>query len=329
MNRRSRLAMILVVLAAGLAWWTWRNGEDPAPPPGPALEARAPAPATGARPERPAPAVARYDPTRPARPIEPLPDIATLIARADAGDARAACQIAAEFAQCEQANLGATLTAESVAQLETALANEPDATRREGTIASLRARLRCQTWQREHADRRFATLRQAAFAGEPEAMLRYGWGEGFGAVHGASFAYLASPDFDTWRREAPGMMQSLFEAGYPEAAISLAFARDPMLGGHLAALFPRDPLLERARNELLLLFVGDRLDPSELGALRQNMPGEDDAQAREARALARRWHLDHFGGRTLPERPDDDHDRFPYLRASGQGCSQPIEGLRP
>lgn len=329
MTRRHLLASLLALLAAGLAWRAWSDRDAAAPPPAPTAAVQAPVAAPGPRAERAGPPVAPYDPTRPPRPVEPVPDIATLVARADGGDARAACQVAAEIAQCEQANLGAKLSAASVAQMETAAADWPDAARREATIAGLRARLRCQTWLREHAGRRFAYLRQAAFAGEPEAMLRYGSGEGFGAVNGSSFAYLASPDFDSWRREAPGMMQSLFEAGYPEAALTLAFAQDPMLGGHLAALFPRDPRLERARIELLLLFAGDRLDPAALGALRGREAGEDGAQAREARALARRWHLDYFGGRSLPETPDDSDDRYPYLRASGQACSQPIEGLKP
>ncbi len=49
---------------------------------------------------KPTRAVPRYDANGKPRPAEPLPALAELAARADGGDARAACQLAAELHTC-------------------------------------------------------------------------------------------------------------------------------------------------------------------------------------------------------------------------------------
>lgn len=278
---------------------------------------------------KPTRTVPRFDPNGVPRPVEPLPPLAELAARADGGDARAACQLAAEMAECDAAGRmrpgGPWLDEAMVADFEARVSQvgDPEANRR--SVLAMRARLRCQTLRDEYAGRRSAYLRQAAFAGEPEAMLRYGIGEGFGAVVGTSYAFLATPEFDTWRREAPAMLQALFEAGYPEAAIQLMMAQDPMMGGHLAALLPRDPLRERARVELMMLFVGQHPELAKLAAM---MPAKDSALRREAQALASRWHLEHFNGLVIDVEKDRSGHRAPLMLEHGQACSQPIPELK-
>ncbi|MBW8311037.1 MAG: hypothetical protein K0M64_03290 [Rhizobium sp.] len=295
LRRTLLLTLLLAALIAGYAWWTPAANEAvPAPEAAPLPGLTGLPVEPSAKPTR---SVPRYDPNGMPRPVEPLPPLAELAARADGGDARAACQLAAEMAECDEARV----------------------------LSRGAVHPRCQTLRGEYAGRHFSYLRQAAFAGEPEAMLRYGKGEGFGGVTGESYAFLTSPDFDTWRREAPAMLQAVFEAGYPEAAIHLMFAQDPMLGGHVAALLPPDPLRERARAELMLLFAGE---PPELMRLVSEMPDANSALSQEARSLARRWHMEHFNGLVLDLEKQRKGHAMPLMRDSGQGCSQPIPELK-
>lgn len=252
---------------------------------------------------KPTRAVPRYDPNGKPRPIEPLPPLAELAARADGGDARAACQLAAELHACRE---------------QAVLAGHR---RRGGNEAQP---TRCSRLIEKYAGRHFTYLRQAAFAGEPEAMLRYAQGEAFG-VPGESYAFLSTPDFDTWRREAPAMLQAVFEAGYPEAALHLMLAQEPLFGGQLAALLPPDPLRERARMELMVLFAGQHPEAAKIAA---SLPRADPALQQEAQALARRWHLEYFNGLEVdPNTGPADHG-MSLMAGSGQACSQPVPGLK-
>lgn len=301
-----RLALPLLVfatLAAGYAWLTRAGaGED-----APAETEESPLPGLTNLPvepsAKPTRAVPRYDANGKPRPVEPLPPLAELAARADGGDARAACQLAAELSACRK---------------QAVLAGP----RRKGGNEDHPSR--CSSLLEKYVDRHFTYLRQAAFAGEPEAMLRYARGEAFG-VPGESYAFLSTPDFDTWRREAPTMLQALFEAGYLEAAVDLMLAQQPMFGGQLAALLPPDPLRERARAELLVLFAGQHSDAAKIAA---SLPRADPALQQEAQALARRWHLEYFSGLELdPNMERNDHG-MPRMAGSGQACSQPDPELK-
>ncbi|MBY4597818.1 hypothetical protein K3217_20065 [bacterium BD-1] len=285
----------LAALVAGYAWFVRSPADAPAHAEEPALPGLTGLPVEpSAKPTRTVP---RFDPNGVPRPVEPLPPLAELAARADGGDARAACQLAAEMTECDEARLTSR-----------------------GTVHP-----RCQALRDEYGGRHFRYLRQAAFAGEPEAMLRYGKGEGFGGVTGESYAFLTSPDFDTWRREAPAMLQAVFEAGYPEAALHLMLAQEPMFGGHLAALLPPDPLRERARMELLVLFAGRHSEAAKIAA---SLPRVDPALQQEAQALARRWHLEYFRGLEIDPETERTNHAMPLMRDSGQACSQPIPELR-
>jgi hypothetical protein len=291
----------LAALVAGYAWFVRSPNEAPGP------AEQAPLPGLTSLPvepsAKPTRAVPRYDPNGKPRPIEPLPPLAELAARADGGDARAACQLAAELQACRQ---------------QAVLAGP----RRVGSDQG--PPTRCSELIEKYGDRHFTYLRQAAFAGEPEAMLRYAAGEAFG-VPGESYAFLSTPNFDTWRREAPAMLQSVFEAGYAEAALHLMLAQEPMFGGQLAALLPPDPLRERARAELLVLFAGQHPEAAKIAA---SLPRADPALQREAQALARRWHVEYFNGLELDPNTEPNDHGMPLMAGSGQACSQPDPELK-
>lgn len=253
------------------------------------------------------PVLPPLDPTKPARALPPPGTLADLTAKAGAGDAIAACQLAAELADCRTRALFRRHTR----------GNEPEP-----------MSPRCEQLLAGHVDRHFDLLRQAANAGEPEAMLRYAMGEGFG-ISGDSFSYLRSPHFDTWRREAPAMLQSLLEAGYPEAVIYRMMANDSLMGGPMANLIQPDAVQDRAYSELLLLLNGDA-DFAALVRLRE-LGGTDTLVAEQARQQAERWHQDHFSGQTFDFALLESETElgFPLMRAHGQNCSTAVAEATP
>lgn len=272
-----------------------------------------PVPATTQVAETASPAAAKapvappLDPTKPARALPPPGTLADLTAKAGAGDAIAACQLAAELADCRTRALFRRHTR----------GNEPEP-----------MSPRCEQLLAGHVDRHFELLRQAANAGEPEAMLRYAMGEGFG-ISGDSFSYLRSPHFDTWRREAPSMLQSLLEAGYPEAVIYRMMANDSLMGGPMANLIQPDAVQDRAYGELLLL-LSDDADFAALMRLR-NRAGADDLVTQQARQQAERWHQEHFRGQTFDFALLESETElgFPLMRAHGQNCSVAVGESTP
>ncbi|WP_290589830.1 hypothetical protein [Arenimonas sp. SCN 70-307] len=307
--RRVALIALLLALLVGLAWREASYDERPrTEPERPAPAGMSPEELTGLPLEpsaTPGAVVPRFDANGEPAPPAPLPHISELVAQANSGNARAACQLAAELQLCrEQAVMARSQTAP----------------------AGGRATERCAALLERHVGQHFNWLRQAAFAGEPEAMLRYALGEGFG-MPGESHAYLRSPDFDTWRREAPAMLQTLFEAGYPEVLVFLMVSPDPLMGGQLHKLLPPDPVRERAYVELLAKLVDDGAEAASLAALLARP--EDPAVRDQARALATQWHAAHFPIVRLPVRTGDDGHRLPMMHASGQACSQVAPGAAP
>lgn len=249
-------------------------------------------------------ALPRFNEPRSARTLAASGTVADLAARAGAGDAIAACQLAAELTTCR--------TNETLRALQ-------------NTDPEFAATARCDELLASHRDRHFQWLRQAAHAGEPEAMLRYAKGEGFG-LPGASFDYLRSPNFDTWRREAPAMLQSLLEAGYPEAAIYRMMANDALMGGPMANLVQPDPVQDLAYNELFLLLNDDADISALLRARSRSQAGS--LVVEQARQQAERWHQENFGGQTFDfSSPDAESESgFPLMRAHGKNCSTAVTG---
>ncbi|MAL03613.1 MAG: hypothetical protein CL625_04995 [Arenimonas sp.] len=261
---------------------------------------------TQARDGQPPP-IAPLDPAKQARSLPSPGSVDDLVASADAGNAIAACQLAAELTDCRTRQFMRNLDPDNPERVLPA---------------------RCEELVARHGDRHLEWLRQAAHAGEPEAMLRYAAGEAFG-VHGASFDYLRSPGFENWRREAPGMLQAVIEAGYPEAVIYRMIANQPDFGGPLANLLPADPVQDQAYNELFLLL---NVDSPLVELMRTNLRSQAaEAVGAQARQQAARWHQDHFGGRTYDFEALNAEGRrgFPVMQAHGASCSVAIEGPTP
>ncbi len=239
----------------------------------------------------------------------PLRDrLASLQSRADAGDSLAACRLGMELLRC--AALGHYFPGhdEFMAQQEAEQEAKGDlpAADKIATGRLVHAELRdaCSVVPNPLVGRAHHYVRQAALAGEPEAMIRYARGEtlitGF-----ASMGYIATPEFDAWRREARPVLMRALDAGHPEAVLILAKAH----GGndsHLAMLLPRDDVEARASLLLARRLFGD--DP----ALARGLFGEERAhtltdpthdldlgQSHAAEQMADQWHARNFNGRRL------------------------------
>jgi hypothetical protein len=243
----------------------------------------------------PAPASISVSMPSPQLPIGDA--FASLQARAEGGDSLAACRLGVELMNCQRLDAfgpdyddwlaRGERQAEREGKLE--LANE-------FAIARLwRAELRqgCAGLPESLLSEANHYLRQAALAGQPEAMIRYAAGEGLMASH-LSYRFIATPAFDVWRREAHPLLMRALERGVPEAALLLAETHSGN-AGLLAMLVPPDPIEAHASQILTRRLFGD--DPA-LGRLAPLARIDGDPRA-EAEAFADRWHSEAFGGRRL------------------------------
>lgn len=292
--RVALLALCVALLA--MATWRWvRTDGKPAAAAMAGLDE--PAEATPSKPED----IARPLPPQPALPSAagtdaPLPpDIAALLARADAGDARAACTLGTRLVACAYADF---YTAERLdllrqeearweAQGDIARANEIASMLLQGTAifnhcdpipADLRARA---------AD----YLRQAALAGEPEALVRYASGDALVRRATQQHAFLREPTFDHWRTEALPLLDSLQQSGRPEAVlVRLVGTLD---GSHLSLVTPPDSVQDEAYRLLAGRLFGEH------DALRRfEAPPDLTAEQRQLAAQqAGDWHRTQFSGR--------------------------------
>lgn len=327
MARQSKYPWLLAALALGLAVLVGsrlagRPGELPGTPdvttdiatPGHPGPASAPAKSTPSRPPLPLP------------PDDaPVASIAfDLRERADAGDARAACRLGLELLRCralvQHASAAVFLTesehrAADSGQLDTA--NQIAAR----NLHFMRLASDCRDLPQDLTGLGARYLRQAALAGEPEAMLRYAAGEGFGNPRG--FGFLNSPDFDTWRREAPAILRQAFVQGHPEAAHLLRDAlendRSP-----LNALVPDDPVQARAYFFLILRLQGAG-GPSLPGTHPQPRLERDEMQT--ALDLSKRWHREHFDGRRIADGRSMDRIMPLYEPFGGRANPRPKPGF--
>ncbi|MCX7033310.1 MAG: hypothetical protein NT046_04985 [Arenimonas sp.] len=216
---------------------------------------------------------------------------ATLQQRADAGDSRAACRLAAELIRCRQdaAYLAAVADPQSPMSDRLARAGKLDEaiSLDERMLAKSEQQQQCRALPKGLLDRAGDYLTQAARAGEPEAMILYVEGQHFPPV---GMGRLADAGFEAWRRETPAMAQALLRRGEPEAVfiLALAYADDEdWFGG----LVPDDPVLSEAYSQLLRRLSG-RVDPTRPGAL----DADDLLRAHE---LAEDWHARHFDNRRI------------------------------
>lgn len=238
----------------------------------------------------------------PLPPLDaPLDEVApSLLRRAEAGDSAAACRLGIELLRCRQV-IGVPVTDGSGHWRQMALAAERagDARSAEELMARADALAQvvaaCQALAPELHSRGPALLRQAAFAGEPEAMLRYASGEElFPAGRHGRMDWVRSPELDQWRRDAMPLLRRALAAGWPEAVVLMAEGRAHG-DGPLAGLIADDP-----QDAVRWRFLAFRLlgDDASLFVLSHDREHAMTVDLQSAREWARRRHGEDFGGRT-------------------------------
>jgi hypothetical protein len=280
-----RLALLVVLALCAAAWFFI------VPERAVTTAAQAPSSAIPTPPPSPVP------PTVPSAPLPPadtpLPLVfKSLQARADAGDPKSACRLGIELLRCQTLETFGRITTSRLAF------EEREATER-GDLAQADERARthlhhlavakeCARLPPGVIEQGPRYLRQAALAGEPEAMLRYAAGQGFEPLKW--HAFLRSPDLDAWRREAPAMVERSLASGRPEAAYLLwsAYADGE---SRLSGLIPDDPIQARAHRLLMERLWDTGQTP---GPPAQDAPALSPAQEQQAASLASEWHLRHF-----------------------------------
>ena len=293
---RRALALLLAVLLCAAAIYAWRPAPVSDPAAGPAVSGL---PAAVER-AAPTPDPVSAPPTLPPGQTtlrragnSALADIAPgLQARADAGDARAACRLGTDLLRCRFVAGWSDEQIEQMASRESELAAKGNLDQANSIAMTLlrHAELQrlCAGLDETLLARGGQYLRQAALAGEPDAVVRYAAGGTF-AITGSN-AYIATPEFDQWRREAPAMVQRALEAGQPGAVLL-------MLESHstnyfLPWLTPPDPDAAEASLALARRLFGE-------GAYADyfDIPVRDDPQHRaEAERRAAELHARHFDG---------------------------------
>ena len=324
MNVSTRVfAGVLVGSFALAAIWLW--------PGSPNQEASK---ATDAEVEATAPEQAQQESRAPGSAAgEDLPDIPPegtpidqaapiLAAHARAGHAGAACRLAFELLRYrfslgsdslrgirslsaeQQASEGDLEAAIRIDQQSLAVAESANACRKVGPAL--------------HEDA-VSLLSQAAMAQVPYAMYLYATGEHY---RYQDMGFAATPEFDQWRRSAPGMMIAARDAGIPEAAAFLARAYSQDIGlAH--ALFPDDPVQANVHWQLQsLLGSGTTSEPFPFMSERL-----DATQERESLARARRIHEHSFGSGMFPNLSSSD---MPYtLTSHGSMLTSDCQGPPP
>lgn len=272
---RALVAGLIAIAVALLGWQLWRG--DPAAPAAatqaePAPAAAAPGPAVAAMPAAPAPAAIPSDYRRRHQ--------AELRQRADGGDSRAACQLGVELLRCADTSAAQQLMAAAEQNASGHLAPEQRAymTRMEDRARQLVAECRDARSDAWRQGNRY--LRQAALAGEPEAMYRYARGDSVLL----DYSHLNTPEFDRWRAEAGNLLQLSFEAGYVPSLFDLmtAYSDD---SSPITGLIANDATKARAMRRLVARLTAKTADP----------PAASDAALEpQAAALAAQWQRDYF-----------------------------------
>jgi hypothetical protein len=245
-------------------------------------------PASGREPVRPRTETGKPLPP-PGTPIAQIVD--SLKTRADAGDSRAACRLAVELLRCQHLEQSKAFETADGLPLDVSMARRGalDAADRmaEMEIRKIQLGQQCQAVEPALIAKAAHYLASAARAGEPEAMLRYATGEHHGVL--GELGFIRDPDFERWRRDAPGMLLRAAQAGRVDAANALATAYRTD-GGPYSGLIPDDPLQGQAWRLLVSRLVG-----SSLPTLETN----DAAIQAQATALAEQWHQRYFNNAVL------------------------------
>ena len=218
---------------------------------------------------------------------------------ADAGDARAACRLGTDLLRCRFVAGWSDEQIEQMASRESELAAKGNLDQANSIAMTLlrHAELQrlCAGLDETLLARGGQYLRQAALAGEPDAVVRYAAGGAFRATGSNSF--IATPEFDQWRREAPGLLQEALAAGDPGAALVMLRTHGDN-AGFLSMLLPADPLAAQTSLALARRVFGDQLA---LLALEGRVVGEVDAGLDSHGPRAEiRGDLGHRGGGVRP-----------------------------
>lgn len=287
MNSGTRgLVAVLAATAIALSGWHWwrARGAPAVSAPVAAEPANATAPSSAA--------------SAPASAPPPAPDPAQagsrqrrqhdLRQRADAGDSRAACQLGVDLLRCADTSGAQQILASAEDNARAGLAPEQRAylgrieERARQLLAECRD-LQGEAWRQGHR-----YLRQAALAGEPEAMYRYARGDSVLL----DYSRLGTPEFDRWRAEAGNLLQLSFEAGYAPALFDLMIAYSDD-SSPITGLVRNDPTKARAMRLLAARLGGKPADPPS---------SRDAALESAAAALAGQWQREYFAGVKPPLR---------------------------
>ena len=294
---RRALALLLAVLLCAAAIYAWRPAPVSDPAAGPAVSGL---PAAVER-AAPTPDPVSAPPTLPPGQTtlrragnSALADIAPgLQARADAGDARAACRLGTDLLRCRFVAGWSDEQIEQMASRESELAAKGNLDQANSIAMTLlrHAELQrlCAGLDETLLARGGQYLRQAALAGEPDAVVRYAAGGAFRATGSNSF--IATPEFDQWRREAPAMIQRALEAGEP-GAVLLMLQSHSMNHDFLPWVTPPDPDAAATSLALARRVFGEDFNTSHFDIPVRDDPRRlADAERRAAELYAR-----HFDG---------------------------------
>ncbi|SDY73353.1 hypothetical protein SAMN04487939_105246 [Lysobacter sp. yr284] len=285
MNSGTR-ALLATAAAAAIAWsgWQWWRARGAADASAPAKAASASA--AVATPPAAAPIAAASRPPDPAQIGYRQRRQDELRQRADAGDSRAACQLGVDLLRCADTSAAQQILAGAEQNASASLAPEQRAymARMEDRAHQLIAE--CRGAQNDAWRQGNRYLRQAALAGEPEAMYRYARGDSVLL----DYSHLATPEFDRWRAEAGNLLQLSFEAGYTPALFDLMTAYSDN-SSPITGLIADDPTKARAMRLLVARLSGNPPDP----------PASRDAGLEPAAAaLAAQWQRDYFAAVKTP-----------------------------
>lgn len=293
------LALLVIASLIGLSLWLWTSE---APARTAAAETR---PITKAIASTVTNETPLYGPELPEDIEAMLPvEVRDLVTLAEAGDERAACRLGSLLAQCGliAREYYSDKFVEQLQRQERNAAEKGDleaANQTAGALLLARTRQqRCSGLPDEMLALASPYLRQAAMAGDREAMVRYLRGEAFSSIGMSESQTLRSPHFDQWRREALGMLKGQLAQGSPEAVLLLLEAHSDS-GRVLSFLTQSDPLLDRAYLRLAERVFHDFALPEGWAA-----PVPNERIDREARELAARWHSEHFASRRYSLRED-------------------------
>jgi hypothetical protein len=239
-----------------------------------------------------------------ARMNEPLPDSELNLAsiygelktRADAGNSKAACRLGVQLVRCFynkefDERLKRNAAAENLRRGGD-VQDIPDIDmldlQAEFKSAHLNANRVCKGLDKRQLDERMQYLRQAAYAGVPEAMINYANGVGFGEGN----IPMRGQAFDLWRAEAKVIADRALRMGLPDAVLMYESAYYDDIG-IFHALIPDDPVKSETYRQLWL-----RMGNTPYSQSNKKISEKD---FRDAVSNAERMFIDYFSKNTSDE----------------------------